>query len=84
MDNRKDLISEKGRYIGVDGCKNGWIVAVIDSGKLNVENYDSITQIVNGHISSLQKIIRIMILMLGFAFLAQEIGMRLRQSLTVD
>jgi len=49
MDNRKDLISEKGRYIGVDGCKNrgnGWIVAVIDTGKLNVENYDSITQIV--------------------------------------
>lgn len=36
----------KGRYIGVDGCKNGWIAAVIKDGILNVYRYDSIQQLI--------------------------------------
>lgn len=35
-----------GRFIGVDGCKDGWIAAVIEDGILNVKRYDSILQLV--------------------------------------
>lgn len=31
--------------IGVDGCKGGWIAAVIDSGKLEIERFSSISEI---------------------------------------
>ena len=49
MDNRKVLASEEGRYIGVDGCKNGWIVAVIEFGRLKIEKYGSMTQIIESY-----------------------------------
>ena len=30
-----------GRYIGVDGCRGGWIAAVLDYGELRIERYQS-------------------------------------------
>ncbi len=36
---------EEGRYIGIDGCKNGWIAAVIDYGRLRIERYNTIEEI---------------------------------------
>lgn len=39
-------VKMNGRYIGVDGCRNGWIAAVIEDGVLNVHRYDSIIQLV--------------------------------------
>ncbi|MBP3818631.1 MAG: DUF429 domain-containing protein [Butyrivibrio sp.] len=49
MDNCKVLASEEGIYIGVDGCKNGWIVAVINFGRLKIEKYGSMTQIIESY-----------------------------------
>lgn len=33
---------EKGLYLGTDGCKGGWITAVLDHGKLRLERYADI------------------------------------------
>lgn len=41
-------ISE-GLYLGVDGCKGGWITCVLDHGKLRMERYDSIETMVNSY-----------------------------------
>ena len=35
-----------GLFIGVDGCKGGWIAAVLDHGELRFETYTSITSLV--------------------------------------
>ena len=35
-----------GRFIGVDGCRGGWIGAVIEDGALEVKRYDSLLQLV--------------------------------------
>lgn len=39
----------KGRFIGVDGCKGGWIGAVIEDGFLEVKRYDSILQLAEAY-----------------------------------
>lgn len=39
-------ISSDGRFIGVDGCRGGWIAAVIEDGELKVEKYETIDQLV--------------------------------------
>ena len=40
-------ITQDGLYIGVDGCRGGWIAAVLDHGEFRLERYDSISSIVN-------------------------------------
>ena len=35
--------------IGADGCRGGWIAAVIDNGKLRVEKYTDIASLVNAY-----------------------------------
>ena len=42
-------ITQDGLYIGVDGCRGGWIAAVLDQGELRLERYDSISSIVNAY-----------------------------------
>ena len=32
-----------GLYIGVDGCRGGWITCVIDHGELRFERFDSLS-----------------------------------------
>ena len=39
-------ITQDGLYIGVDGCKGGWAVAVLDHGELRLETYKSIDSLV--------------------------------------
>ena len=39
-------IMQDGLYVGVDGCKGGWIAAVLDQGELRLEKYTSITSLV--------------------------------------
>lgn len=39
----------EGRFIGVDGCKGGWIGAVIEDGSLEVKRYDSIQKLVEAY-----------------------------------
>lgn len=34
--------TQDGLYIGVDGCRGGWIAAVLDYGMLRLERYDTI------------------------------------------
>ncbi|MCH5184543.1 MAG: DUF429 domain-containing protein [Oscillospiraceae bacterium] len=43
--------SDKGRNIciGADGCKGGWIAAIIDNGKLKTERFSSVGEIVSGY-----------------------------------
>ncbi len=36
---------QDGLYIGVDGCKDGWIAAVLDFGQLRVERYENIEEL---------------------------------------
>ena len=38
---------QDGLYIGVDGCKGGWIAAILDHVDFRVEKYDSIETLVN-------------------------------------
>ena len=39
------LLDETSRCIGVDGCRGGWIAAVIDNGRLKIEKYTAICDI---------------------------------------
>lgn len=39
-------ITQDGLYIGVDGCRAGWAVAVLDHGELRLEVYKSIADLV--------------------------------------
>lgn len=38
---------QDGVYIGVDGCKGGWIAAVLDYGELRLERYENIDSLIN-------------------------------------
>lgn len=38
-----------GRYIGVDGCRGGWIAAVIEDGILSLERYPSLFDLVKAN-----------------------------------
>lgn len=38
-----------GRYIGVDGCKDGWIAAILEDGCLEVKRFASIVQLVEAY-----------------------------------
>ncbi|MBR2801031.1 MAG: SDR family oxidoreductase [Erysipelotrichaceae bacterium] len=36
-----------GRYIGVDGCRGGWIAAVLDQGKLHPQRFASLEELID-------------------------------------
>jgi len=38
---------QDGFYIGVDGCRNGWVAAVLDYGNLRLERYESIDALIH-------------------------------------
>ena len=38
---------KKGLYLGTDGCKGGWITAVLDHGKLRLEKYADIGALID-------------------------------------
>lgn len=38
---------KEGLYIGVDGCKGGWIIAALNNGELILEKHPSINSIIN-------------------------------------
>ena len=38
-----------GLYIGVDGCRGGWIACILDHGKFRLERYDSIDMLVKAY-----------------------------------
>ena len=40
-------IVQDGLYIGVDGCKGGWVAAVLDHEDIRLEKYDSVESIVD-------------------------------------
>ena len=40
---------KEGLYLGVDGCKSGWIACVLDHGELRIARYDSIETLVNAY-----------------------------------
>lgn len=42
---------QDGLYIGVDGCRNGWVAAVLDHGELRLERYDSVASLVERYSS---------------------------------
>lgn len=43
----KRQLNLDGRFIGVDGCKGGWIAAVIEKEKLSVQKVATIAELVN-------------------------------------
>lgn len=40
-----DLLKKDGIYLGIDGCKGGWIAAIYEDGRLHVEKYVSVEEI---------------------------------------
>ena len=40
----KSFMSD-GQYVGIDGCRNGWIAAILDYGNLRIERYETILDI---------------------------------------
>ena len=42
-------ITQDGLYIGVDGCRGGWIAAVLDYGQMRLERYDDLSSIIEKH-----------------------------------
>ena len=38
-----------GIYLGIDGCKNGWIAAILDYGHLYIKRYGNISEIIADH-----------------------------------
>ena len=39
----------KGLYLGTDGCKGGWITAALDHGKLRIEKYRTISELIENY-----------------------------------
>lgn len=42
-------LNDAGKFIGVDGCKGGWIAAISDPDGLRFEKHSSIEELVRGH-----------------------------------
>ena len=40
----KSFMSD-GQYVGIDGCRNGWIAAILDNGNLRIERYETVLDI---------------------------------------
>ena len=45
----QSTVMEEGVYIGVDGCKEGWIAVILDYGKLKINRYKDITALVEDY-----------------------------------
>lgn len=43
---QEETMMQDGLYIGVDGCRNGWIAAVLQGGDLRIERFDTIDALV--------------------------------------
>ena len=41
----KSFMSD-GQYVGIDGCRNGWITAILDNGNLRIERYKTVLDII--------------------------------------
>ena len=41
----KSFMSD-GQYIGIDGCRKGWIAAILDNGNLRIERYKTVLDII--------------------------------------
>ena len=39
------LLNHEARYLGADGCRGGWITAVLDHGELHLERYQSVEEV---------------------------------------
>ena len=39
-----ELLNHNARYLGPDGCRGGWITAVLDHGELHLERYQSLVE----------------------------------------
>lgn len=48
-DNVGNCLQYNGKYVGIDGCKGGWIAAVLDERGLRVEKYPTLDQLVLKH-----------------------------------
>ena len=35
-----------GLYLGVDGCRGGWIACILDHGEMRIERYDSVETLI--------------------------------------
>ena len=42
-------ITQDGLYIGVDGCRDGWIAAVLDHGNMRLRKYDNLSLLIKEH-----------------------------------
>ena len=42
----KKTIMADGQYVGIDGCRNGWIAAILDYGHLRIKKYSKVLDIV--------------------------------------
>ena len=40
---------EDGLYLGVDGCRGGWIACILDHGEMRIERYDSVEMIAGAY-----------------------------------
>ncbi len=47
----RKMLSE-GLYIGIDGCRNGWILAALDHGRIRIERYPDINEIMSRYPSA--------------------------------
>lgn len=45
----KSNLEHDGKYIGLDGCKGGWIATVLDKENLRIEKYSDIQELVNAN-----------------------------------
>lgn len=44
----RDMMSE-GKYIGIDGCSNGWIAVTLDYGQLRIKRYNTLSEIIDAN-----------------------------------
>lgn len=49
VDKKQECIDEQCYSIGIDGCKGGWICAVIKGAKLTIQRFPSITDVMNAY-----------------------------------
>ena len=45
----ENKLTSTGKYIGVDGCKGGWIASVYDRGNFDIKKYSSIEELVEAN-----------------------------------
>ena len=43
------LSVNRGRYLGVDGCRGGWIACILGHGEMRIERYDSVEALIQAY-----------------------------------